>query len=218
MDIGFSSSVLKIVLIDIVLSGDNAVVIALAAHQLPSSQRRAAILAGTGGAIGLRVLFTFMLASLLNIPFLKLAGGVILVGIAIKLLWAEKGKDPLIHPKKTLGGAIITIIMADFVMSLDNMLAVGGASHGHLKLILLGLFLSITLIMTCSSLLARWMDRFRVLIYAGAGVLALTAGEMMVSHSNVYGWMAIGGIVLFVLLSPLWKNHIIRLRSARNTR
>ena len=182
----FITSILQILVIDVVLSGDNAVVIALAAHRLPQQQRRLAILCGAGGAIALRVLFTWVLAQLLGIPLLRFGGGVVLVWIAMKLLLDESdGAGQKVREGGNLLQAIWIIIMADFVMSLDNMLAVGGASEGHVSLILFGLVLSIAIIMTCSAVIAQWMNRFPILVVLGAVVLAWTAAEMMLEDSKV---------------------------------
>ena len=179
--------ILQIVLIDVVLSGDNAVVIALASHRLPAAQRRLAILFGMGGAVGLRVLFTWLVALLLDAPLLRFGGGVVLVWIAIKLFVKEsenEGKSRAAREGSFLF-AVWTIIVADFVMSLDNMLAVGGASQGDWKLILFGLMLSITIIMSCSVLISELMNRFPIVVVIGAGVLALTAAEMILRDQTV---------------------------------
>ena len=174
----FFTKVLQVILIDTVLSGDNAVVIALAAHRLPRAQRRLAILSGAGGAIALRILFTFILTQLLNVPLMLFVGGVILVWISMKLLFQEE-QEQKIREAGSLRQAIQTIIVADLVMSLDNMLAIAGASGGDLVLIIVGLLVSIAFIMTCSSLIADLMDRFPILVVAGAAILAWTAGDMI---------------------------------------
>jgi YjbE family integral membrane protein len=172
------------------LSGDNAVVIALAAHRLPQQQRRLAILCGAAGAIALRVLFTWILAQLLEVPLLRFGGGVVLIWIAMKLLRDEGESDHEVRTGASLLQAVWIIIMADFVMSLDNMLAVGGASEGHVLLITFGLFLSIIIIMTCSAVIADWMNRFPILVVVGAAVLAWTAAEMMLEDAKVAQWLA----------------------------
>ena len=183
----FVTSVLQILVIDVVLSGDNAVVIAMAAHRLPEKQRRTAILCGAAGAIVLRVLFTWVLAQLLGVPLLRFGGGVVLVWIAIKLLLdeGEESGDHKVREASSLFQSIWIIIMADFVMSLDNMLAVGGASEGHASLILFGLVMSIAIIMTCSVVIARLMNRFPVLVVLGAAVLAWTSAEMILQDAKV---------------------------------
>jgi YjbE family integral membrane protein len=200
-------AVFKIVLIDIVLSGDNAVVIALAAHRLPERQRRRAILWGGGIAILLRVAFTLVMAFLLNVPGLRFLGGLVLVWIACKLLREED--EPAISAddaQRSAVAAIRMIFVADFVMSLDNMLAVAGASHGSPVKLLLGLFVSIGIIMTCSALIARLMNRYRWIVLLGAGILAYTAGEM------IFGDRELGGYVVrnhHVALCPLWEEWML---------
>ncbi|MFD0681982.1 MULTISPECIES: TerC family protein [unclassified Paenibacillus] len=170
---------LKIILINIVLSGDNAVVIALACRNLPSNQQKKAIFYGSFGAIGLRVILTFLAVWLLQIPFVQVAGGLLLVYIAIKLLKGD-GEES-IHSGTTMSEAIKTIIIADLVMSLDNVLAVAGAAEGNLLLIGLGLAISIPLIIWGSQLLMSLMNRFPIIVWLGAGLLGYTAGEMVIS-------------------------------------
>ena len=181
------TSVLQIVVIDVVLSGDNAVVIAMAAHRLPQRQRRLAIQCGAAGAIVLRVLFTWILAQLLAVPLLRFGGGLILVWIAMKLLFEEEEdlQDSKVREARSLLHAVRIIIMADFVMSLDNMLAVGGAAGTSAVLILFGLVLSIGFIMTCSAFITEWMNRYPILVVMGAAVLAWTAAEMMIEDAKV---------------------------------
>lgn len=184
-------AVLKIILIDIVLSGDNAVVIAMAAHRLPENQRKRAILWGGGIAIFLRIIFTLIMAFILNVPGVRLAGGVVLVLIACKLLLNEEeghGTSPD-DAERSAWAAIRMIFVADFVMSLDNMLAVAGASHGSAGKLLMGLLVSIGIIMTCSSLIARLMNRYHWIVLLGAAVLALTAGEMILGDRELGGYI-----------------------------
>lgn len=181
----FLTSIVQILVIDVVLSGDNAVVIAMAAHRLPQRQRKIAVLFGAGCAILLRVLFTWVLAKLLDTPLLRFGGGIALVWIAVKLLMQESAADHKVREGGSLIQAIWIIVMADLVMSLDNMLAVGGASEGSAALILFGLLLSIAIIMTCSVFIAEMMNRFPILVVLGAAVLAWTAGEMMVEDAKV---------------------------------
>jgi YjbE family integral membrane protein len=182
----YLASVAQIIMIDIVLSGDNAVVIAMAAHKLPAYQRQRAILWGGGIAIFLRIVFTAIMAFLLMIPGVRLVGGIVLTWIACKLLLEEEEHE--ITPDnadQSAMAAIRMIFIADFVMSLDNMLAVAGASHGDLKLLFMGLLVSIAIIMTCSSFIARLMNRFKWITFVGAAILAFTAGEMMLGDREV---------------------------------
>ena len=182
-------SILQIILIDVVLSGDNAVVIAMAAHKLPEHQRKRAILWGGGIAIFLRIIFTMIMSFLLMVPWLRLFGGLLLVWIACKLLRAEKEEEVTADSAgRSTIAAIKMIFLADFVMSLDNMLAVAGASHGNWKLLLGGLVISIAIIMTCSNLIAQWMNRYHWIVTLGAAILAFTAGEMMMGDREVAGY------------------------------
>ena len=187
MDISFDSQfwlgLLEIIGVNIVLSGDNAVVIALAARSLPQHQQRAAIVIGSGAAIGLRVILTTAAASVLALPYLKLAGAVLLFWIGIQLLLPEDEDDG--SGSNTAGhlmGAVRTILIADLVMSLDNVLAVAAAAHGNLVLLSLGLGFSIPLIVFGSSAILKLMDRFPVVIKLGAGLLGYVAGDMLLSE------------------------------------
>lgn len=218
------ASILSIVVIDLVLSGDNALVIGMASHRLPARQRRWAIILGGAGAVGLRVLFTALAVFLLVVPFLQAAGGVLLTWIAYKLLREETHGDPHIEAQDTLIDSIKTIIMADAVMSLDNILAVGGAAHGSLALLLFGLGLSMPLLLFGSSLIARLMNRMPWLILIGVGVLTLTAARMIADDriverqipSSLHLPLLIG---LAVGLSALvFIPAIVRWRRARRVR
>ncbi len=177
--------ILSIVVLDLVLSGDNAVVIGMAARRLSEENRRRAIIWGGAGAIGLRVLFTAMAALLLGVPYLQAIGGVLLLWIAFRLLRPE---DHSAHVGEagTLREAIRTIVLADVVMSLDNILAVGGAAHGNVGLLLFGLFLSIPIILFGSELVARLLGRFPILVYLGAFVLIHTAVSMVLEDDIVH--------------------------------
>ncbi len=182
MDLEILAAALSIVVIDLTLSGDNAVVIGMAAHRLPPAQRRLAVLFGAGGAIALRVLFTALAALLLGVPALQAAGGLLLAWIAFKLLRDEAEGTTTSHRSgEGLIDAVRIIVLADVVMSLDNILAVGGAAHGSLQLLLFGLALSMPIVMFGSSLLATLMNRLRWLVYLGAAVLAWTSGQMILA-------------------------------------
>jgi YjbE family integral membrane protein len=183
------AAIASIVVIDLVLSGDNAVVIGMAASQLPGEHRRRAILFGAAGAIGLRILFTAMVAVLLGVPLLQLVGGLLLTWIAIKLLRPHAPEYGGVKAAASPWEAIRTIVMADVVMSLDNILAVGGAAHGQLLLLLFGLALSMPLITVGSGAVAWALDRLPWLIYLGSGVLAWTAGAMMVEDPYFHSYL-----------------------------
>lgn len=161
------------------MSGDNAVVIALASRNLPEQQRKKAIFWGSVGAIGLRVVLTFLVAWLLQIPFLKLVGGLLLIYIAYNLLNDDHDAGENIEGASGLAKAIQTVIFADLIMSLDNVLAIAGTAGDNYVLIILGLAISIPLIIWGSNLLLKLMEKFPIIIWAGAGLLAYTAGEMI---------------------------------------
>jgi YjbE family integral membrane protein len=180
----FWVDVCKIIVIDLLLSGDNAVVIALACRNLPLEQRKKGILFGVAGAIVLRIVLTFFAVGMLSLPYLKLVGAVLLIWIGIKLILPEDehGEND-IRADTRLFGAVKTIIIADFVMSLDNVLGVAGAAHGNATLLVFGLLVSIPLIAWSSQLVLKLIDRFPIIIYAGGTLLGYVAGEMLVSEA-----------------------------------
>jgi YjbE family integral membrane protein len=177
----------QIVLIDLVLSADNAVVIGLAAHPLPPRQRRLAILVGGGVAIALRVVLTAVAAVLLGLPALKAIGGVLLLWIAYRLLEREDGARDGTKAAATLRAAIATILVADVVMSLDNVLGVAAASDGNIALLIFGLLLSMAIVMLGGGLFADLIDRLWWLAYLGAAVIAWTGAEMIQDDALVLG-------------------------------
>lgn len=179
MEAAFLAKIASIILLDIVLSGDNAVVIALACRNLAKEQRKKAILLGTGGAIGLRIILTFIAVWLLQIPLVKVAGGLLLLYIAFDLL-RSGNEDPDVKSGNNLFAAVRTIIIADFVMSLDNVLAIAGVANGHIGLVALGLLVSIPLIVFGSQIIIKLMEKFPILIWIGALLIAYTAGTMIV--------------------------------------
>ncbi len=181
----FWMDVFKIIVIDLLLSGDNAVVIALACRNLPEAQRKKGIMYGVIGAIGLRVVLTFFAVNLLSLPYLKLVGAVLLLWIGIKLILPEEEEhdEGNIKADTHLWGAMKTIIIADFVMSLDNVLGVAAAAKGNAALLVFGLLISIPLIAWSSQLVLKLIDRFPYIIYAGGALLGYVAGEMLVSEA-----------------------------------
>ena len=176
-------AVLQIVAIDIVLGGDNAIIIALACRNLPKHQKRAGILWGTAGAIILRVILVFFATSLMEIPGLRLIGGVLLIWIGVKLPTEADSHslDGKIDQSSNLLTAIRTIIIADFVMSLDNALAITAAAKGDIGLVVFGLLLSVPIIIGGSALILRLMERFPLIITAGAGLLGWLGGDLIVN-------------------------------------
>ncbi|MES2771146.1 MAG: TerC family protein [Pseudomonadota bacterium] len=186
---GFWAAVLQIIAIDILLSGDNAIVIALACRSLPPKQRRLGIFWGVVGAISLRVVLTFFAVGLLSLPWLKLIGGALLLWIGIQLLIPEASDEPNIKPADHLWGAIRTIIIADFVMSLDNVIGVAAAAKDNVYLLAFGLLLSVPLIAWSSQLVLKVMERFPVVIVLGAGLLGWVAGGMMLGDVAISAWV-----------------------------
>ncbi len=186
------TKIAQIILIDIVLSGDNAVVIAMAAHKLPPRQRKKAILWGGAIAILLRIAFTMVMAFLLMVPGVRFVGGIVLVWIACKLLLDDEQGPELETAESSKGkwAAIRMIVVADFVMSLDNMLAVAGAGGENFTLLVFGLLVSIGIIMTSSAAIAWLMNRYHWIVYLGAGILAFTAGEMIMGDRELAGYFA----------------------------
>jgi len=175
----FLSQIVRIVIIDLVLSGDNAVVIGMAAHRLPPVQRRKAILFGGSAAIVLRIALTAVAAYLLTLKGLQLAGGVLLLWIGFKLLKQEEESHEGVKVAGSMKEAVITILIADFVMSLDNVLGVAGASHGSWMLLIFGLMLSMGILMFMGSIVANLINRMWWLAYIGSGVIAWTGGHMI---------------------------------------
>jgi YjbE family integral membrane protein len=173
-------ALLKIIAIDIILSGDNAIVIAMATRGLPKEHQNRAIFWGTAGAVILRIFFAAIIVYLLKIPYVHLIGGVLLLWIAYKVL-VEGEEEANIKSHTGLRQAITTIIIADAVMSLDNVVAVAGAAHGHIGMIALGVFISIPIMIFGSKAIVRVLEKYRWIAYLGAGILAFTAGEMIVS-------------------------------------
>ncbi|WP_232698157.1 TerC family protein [Brevibacillus daliensis] len=182
-------ALLNILVIDLVLSGDNAVVIGMACQGLAPADRKKAIMFGTLGAVVLRVLLTLVAAFLLTILMVKAVGGIMLVGIALKLLSDKSDGGEEIGQQKSMSTAIKTIIMADLVMSLDNVLAVGGAAHGNFLLVLFGLAVSIPLLMVGSNMIATLLNKYPSLMYVGVVILAHTAITMFLSDPIVDRFM-----------------------------
>jgi YjbE family integral membrane protein len=212
----FLSALAAIVMIDLVLAGDNAIVIALAARNLPPLLRRKAIIWGTAGAIAVRSAMTLAVVWLLKIPGLLLVGGALLVWIAYKLLVDDNEGKHEVGPASGFWGAMRTIVVADALMGLDNVLGVAGAAQGSFLLVVLGLLISIPIVIWGSQLILKWVERFPVIIYIGAGVLAWTAVTMMASEPfvqshveerPVLAWAAYLAVVGGVLLSGFRANH-----------
>src|SRR4051812_27889555 len=184
----FWLGLLKIIGVNVILSGDNAVVIALAARSLPPAQQKKAVFWGAGAAILLRILLTLFAVALLTLPWLKLVGSLLLFWIGVKLLIPEDGDDN-IQASEHLVTAIKTILIADLVMSLDNVIAVAAAASGSVGLLVLGLAISIPLVIFGATLLIKLMERYPIIITAGAGLIGWVAGEMLVADVALKGWL-----------------------------
>jgi YjbE family integral membrane protein len=189
----FWVGLLKIIGVNIILSGDNAVVIALAARSLPAKQQKQAIFWGAGAAIVLRIILTLFAVVLLTLPWLKLVGSLLLFWIGVKLLIPEEGDDD-VPANDQLLAAIKTILVADLVMSLDNVIAVAAAAGGSITLLILGLAISIPLVIFGATLLIKLMERFPVIITIGAGLIGWVAGEMLVADVALKGWFSGMGV------------------------
>jgi YjbE family integral membrane protein len=184
---------LEIIIINILLSGDNAVVIALACRNLPPKQRRWGVFWGAIGAIVLRIVLTFFAVRLLELPWLKIVGGIALLWIGIKLIAEDEGDGPDIKASDRMFAAIKTVIVADLVMSIDNVLAVAAAAKGSLFLLIFGLAVSIPLVIVGAQLIMKLIERMPILIVAGGGLLGFVAGEMIVEDPAIHGWVASAG-------------------------
>ncbi|MCG6939902.1 MAG: TerC family protein [Thiohalocapsa sp.] len=214
-DGGFWVSVLQIIAIDILLGGDNAVVIALACRRLPQAQRNQGILWGVLGAIALRLVLIFFALQLLALPFLKLVGGLLLLWIGIKLLQPEPElHEGAVEAPGNLLGAVRTIVVADAIMSLDNVIAVAGAADGDILLVAFGIVVSIPIIVWGSKLVLLLMDRFPVIINLGGALLGWIGAKMLVSDALVaehvaqwphwLSYVAAGLGAIFVVAAGTW--------------
>lgn len=181
----------NIILINILLSGDNAVVIALAARNLPPREKKLAIFYGSGAAVVLRIVLTVVAAKLLELPFLQIIGGVLLLWIGVQLLAEDDdGEEGETKEHSNLRSAIITILIADLVMSLDNVIGVAAAAKGSMILLVLGLAISIPLIVFSSSLMMTLMARFPLIITLGAALIGWVSGEAAIHDSAIRDWVA----------------------------
>ena len=205
---------LEIIIINILLSGDNAVVIALACRNLPKRQRRLGIFYGVVGAVVLRVLLTFFAVKLLELPYLQLVGAALLVWIGIKLIAEEEGGEDDIKASDRLVSAVKTVIVADLVMSLDNVIGVAGAAKGSLALLVFGLVISIPLVVLGAQIIMTVIERLPILVIAGGGLLGWIAGEIAVADVSVRDWITAAapqahwlaptvGVVI-VVLAGMW--------------
>ena len=192
------SALAEIVVINVVLSGDNAVVIALACRSLPPRQQKLAFLIGSLGVIVLMTLLTAFASYLLGLPYLELTGSVLLLGIGVKLLLPESGSG-MIKESHRLWEAVKTIIIADIVMSFDNVLGMAGAAEGHMPMLVVGLIITIPLILFGSAIIMRLMMRLPILVTVGGAVLGYVAGELAAGDPAIAGWIA----------AQDWRPHLL---------
>ncbi len=215
LSVEFLVALLSIIMIDLVLAGDNAIVIGMSAKNLPEHHRKKAIIWGTVGAVIVRVIATLAIVWLLKVPGLQLVGGIILIWIAYKLL--NDQSDLGDHKASTnLWSAMGTIIVADTIMGLDNVLAVAGAAHGSFLLVVLGLIISVPIMVWGSTVFVKLIDKYPVIIYIGSGVLAFTAARMITHEPFLKGffdsypyvaWIMILLVTLGVVLAGRFKNR-----------
>ncbi|MCA1064364.1 TerC family protein (plasmid) [Rossellomorea sp. AcN35-11] len=180
----FLSALVAIVMIDIVLAGDNAILIGLAAKNVPKAQQKKVVIWGTIGAVGVRAVLTLVVVYLLEVPGLRLIGGLLLILIAFKLLTENKSHGDM-SGVESFWKAIQTIIIADVLMGLDNVLAVAGAAQGDFRLVLIGLLVSIPIVVWGSTLILKWIDRFPSIVTFGSAILAWTASKMIVHEEFI---------------------------------
>jgi YjbE family integral membrane protein len=182
IDADYALAILRIIGINIILSGDNAIVIALACRSLPPRQRVIGIILGAGAAVLLRILFTIIVQQLLDVPWLKLVGGLVLLWIAVKLLLGDEANEDSVKSGANVWEAVKIVAIADVVMSLDNVLAIAAAAGGHTNLIILGLIISIPLVVFGATLLTWLLDRMPILVWAGSALLGWVAGELIATE------------------------------------
>jgi YjbE family integral membrane protein len=219
----FWSKLFGIVFIDLLLAGDNAIVIALAARNLPKETQKKAIFWGMAGAIAIRAAAAIIVMQLLKVPYLLAAGGVVLLWIAFKLLVEEK-KHEEVKAGSSLWAAVRTIVIADAAMGLDNILAIGGMAHGNALLVILGLLISIPIIIWGSTLFIRLIHRFPWIVYLGSGILAYTAAKMITEEQKLeflfkdnptVTWTLIVTLIAVVIVGGLWVNTIRARKNAK---
>jgi YjbE family integral membrane protein len=226
LDWTFFSGLLSIVIIDLILAGDNAVVIAMAVRSLPRVQRQKGIIFGAGAAVLLRVVLTFFVAQLLQVNYIKLVGGVLITWIAVKLFVEGSPEESIDKEAATIGQAIKIIVVADITMALDNMLAVAGASHGNLFLLLFGLGLSIPFVVFTSNLLSMLMDKYPIIVYIGAAILGKVGGEMIITDPVTMNLLHPGKFTVYlveavfalgvIVAGKLWMRWMVRAARAKH--
>ena len=227
----FWVALVKIMWINILLSGDNAVVIAMACRGLPPRQRLWGMILGAGVAVVLRIVFTVFVAALMTQPYLKLIGGIALFYISVKLLVPEDPDEDEVEAVQHLWRAVRIVAIADIIMSLDNVIAIAAAAQGNMALLVLGLAISIPLIVAGAALIMALLDRFPILVWAGAGLLGWIVGEVIATDPVIAGYLttrfgadvahqveigsAVLGVVLVLLVGGLWRRARLRQQPAQ---
>jgi YjbE family integral membrane protein len=213
-------AVAQIIWIDLLLSGDNAVVIALACRQLPDRQRKLGILLGAGAAVGLRIVFAFIITQILGVPFLKAFGGLLLIWIAVRLVTGDEPDEHDIKASHHLWKAVGTIAVADAVMSLDNVVAIAAIAREDYSLFIFGLALSVPLIVVGASAITAILTKFPIFVWAGAALLGWIAGEMIISDTAAFSTLGLalpanlvyvastGGAAIVMALGYLLKQRV----------
>jgi YjbE family integral membrane protein len=214
LDWDLLSGLISVIIVNVILSGDNAVVIAMAVRSLPRSQRQKGIIIGAAGAVLLRIVLTFFVARMLQTPYLKLIGGLVIVWLAVKLFVDVTPEDGADQEAGTIWQALKIIVIADITMSLDNMLGVGAASRGNVFLLIFGLTTSIPIIIFASNFLSMLMDKYPIILYFGAAVLGKVGGEMIITDpvvtqfltpSEFFIYIVEGGMAIGVIIAgKLW--------------
>ncbi|MGA8942268.1 MAG: TerC family protein [Thermoactinomyces sp.] len=212
----FFTALISIIIIDLMLAGDNAIVIGLSARNLPKGKQKKVIFWGMAGAVVMRILCTLIVVWLLRIPGLLLIGGVILVWIAFRLLVEEKG-DKDVEAASSVWSAIRTIVVADTVMGLDNVLAVAGAAHNSFLLVVIGLLISVPIIIWGSTLFIKLLEKYPFILYIGSGVLVFTAAKMIADEKLIQPlfqdaeWLKYGFYIVLIAI-VLYVGHIVKTR------
>jgi YjbE family integral membrane protein len=199
-------TVLRIIGINIILSGDNAVVIALACRTLPPRQRTIGIILGAGAAVVLRIVFTLLIQFLFDVPWLKLVGGLVLLWIAVKLVLGDEAGEDSVKSGNSVWEAVKIVAVADIVMSLDNVLAIAGAAGGHTGLIVLGLIISIPLVVFGATLLTWLLERLPILVWAGAALLGWVAGELIATEPILQSYVQVAADQMGVTIKVVTRS------------
>jgi YjbE family integral membrane protein len=195
----FFSGLISVILVNVILSGDNAVVIAMAVRSLPRIDRRRGIIIGAAGAVLIRIVLTFFVSSMLRVPYVKLVGGALILWLAVKLFVDITPEEDHDRDARTIWQALQIIVVADITMSLDNMLGVAAAARGNVFLLIFGLATSIPVMILASNFLSVLMDKYPIILYVGAALLGKVGAEMTLTDPIIVGWLRPGHIAIITL-------------------